>query len=812
MPFTPKTTQGSFKPKVEEKNFGEKAGELLGFDAFGKGIASVIGNTKQLDATRAEGERIQNELLARRKANAAAGKDTSRLDAALKDIAKSTKELNARQLSIDTGGGLSNREVIGSAINVAATLPAGFGGITAAKTSFRPAFGAVTNQIAKKGLKAGIKPALGILAAEGAVAGGLGGLGFGLMDKEKDAAGVLGSAAIGAAAGGVLAPAIGAAAIPVIRAGQRALSPAIRKAEQSTKLDRLVGAISQGKTPKEIAQARQAYSQIDPEGIKTYQDLKDALDDKIAETSNGLDEVLVTNTTKKTLADLTASVKVGDETVEYNYVNDALDQLEDFYVKTNDVAGQTRIAQRRATAEADGLTIKEVNDIAKEHGINLNAYNANGQLASGLSKQAAENTRKGLKATARQEFNDPVYSAADKEIASLIRARDLAGDMATAVTKLQNKIKDRTIGEKAGRLAYQIIDLLSLGSVRGFIQAAIPRGQGLKTLNALDLERQLEKSLKEFQKLVDETPEGLIVPRLQSFLTEKQAQFSDAPLIKNPTTQSAASIEKNVVIPQQIPQTGQTAIPAARPPVDSMFPSKGVPVRDSSAVNLPVSRQIDVVDESIPGNVTPEIRKPDGELPSIQMGSVPRSKGNLPVIDATPEPKKSMLPPVGTKIEAVLPPAKTKPKALPAKTTTNEVGSAKEAIAKGLTEDEFVKAQTKIFHGTDKSFEKFDTSKMEGGVAYFTDSLNDFKGGNPSGSVGTSKIMERHLKPNLRLGGYDEADKFSTDELIQQGYSGLKLEKDGMTWYEIFNPNEDLLTTPQLRAEYQAAKSRTASP
>lgn len=104
------------------------------------------------------------------------------------------------------------------------------------------------------------------------------------------------------------------------------------------------------------------------------------------------------------------------------------------------------------------------------------------------------------------------------------------------------------------------------------------------------------------------------------------------------------------------------------------------------------------------------------------------------------------------------------------------------------------KGEPIIYHATNEKFDKFDTSRMEGGVAYFTDNAADFKGGNPSGAVGTNIVMKRRLKPGLKLGGYDEAEKFSTDELIQQGYAGLKLEKDGSTWYEIFNPNEDLVT------------------
>lgn len=647
MPFVPKAQGGSFMPKEDDKNFGEKTADFLGFTAFGKGLATLGVDRKQLDRDRELASQVQSAALAQRKANARAGKDTSRLDAALQGSLETQRKTDAIQRSIETGGGLSNREVIGSAINVAASLPAGFGGITAAKTSFRPlAKGAITGTLANQGLKAGLKKALPMLAAEGAVAGGLGGLGFGLMDKEKDALGVAGSALGGAVTGSILAPVIGLAATPVARAIGRAGNPAIRAAERQAKLDKLVGAVSQGKTQQEIDAAKAAYGAIDTEGVQSFTDLKDRLDDQIAETANGLDEVLATNPTRKTLDTFTAKVKVGDETVEYNYVDDAFAQLEDFYIKTNDVPGQTRLAQKRARAESEGLTIKEVNDLAKEHSANLNAYNANGQLASGLSKQAAENTRKGLKATARQEFNDPLYNAADAEISNLIKARDAAEAMMKEVQKLQNKIKDRSLGERAGRLGFQLLDLFTLRGLSGFTQAALGRGTGLKTFNALDLEKQLQKNLKEVQKILDkDAPEASIVNELERYI---QRQSQSALPISHVNTSNAASTAKNVPIQAGIPQ----AIPPVNPrPVDSMLPSAGVPIRDADAVRLPVARQMDVVDESVPGAVIPEIRRSPEELPVIDAGTGNLRRDNtLPVIDATPAKPKTMLPPGGTKL------------------------------------------------------------------------------------------------------------------------------------------------------------------
>lgn len=140
----------------------------------------------------------------------------------------------------------------------------------------------------------------------------------------------------------------------------------------------------------------------------------------------------------------------------------------------------------------------------------------------------------------------------------------------------------------------------------------------------------------------------------------------------------------------------------------------------------------------------------------------------------------------------------------------NQANSKNESLdtkaKKYSTASKFIGSQPVVYHGTDKKFSKFDTGKMEGGVAYFTDNKSDFGEGNPSGAVGTGIVMERYLKPNLKLGGYSEADKYGTDELIGMGYDGLKLEKDGSTWYEIFNPNESLLTKRQLSEIWKKSK------
>lgn len=180
----------------------------------------------------------------------------------------------------------------------------------------------------------------------------------------------------------------------------------------------------------------------------------------------------------------------------------------------------TKVTER---TPINGLTIQEVNDLARLHGQELSGFNANGELASGLTKQAAENTRNGLKATVRQLAGDKggkASEAIDKSISDTIRTRDLVGEVQSKVNDLQQKIKERTLGEKAGRLFSQVVNTLGLNTPKGAIEYFLGRGTGLKTLNALDLEKGLQEGLKAINSLVNTDTENSFIKAAQNFLKD----------------------------------------------------------------------------------------------------------------------------------------------------------------------------------------------------------------------------------------------------------------------------------------------------
>lgn len=97
-----------------------------------------------------------------------------------------------------------------------------------------------------------------------------------------------------------------------------------------------------------------------------------------------------------------------------------------------------------------------------------------------------------------------------------------------------------------------------------------------------------------------------------------------------------------------------------------------------------------------------------------------------------------------------------------------------------------------LYHGTTpeaaKAIEKsgFDLTKSADGTIWFTSNpkIGDV------GATGKGGIVKRKLDNKLKLGGWEETDKYSTDELLNMGYDGLKLKDSEGTVYQIFNPEK----------------------
>lgn len=385
-------------------------------------------------------------------------------------------------------------DVAGVGLDVGLTL-SGLGAGKALK-------GASTAQKVIAGTKTGAK----IGTAYG-LAGGL--------QENKDALGVVGSGAVGGLTGSIVG---GGVAYAGAKIGQGLDKIARNRSVEGVteKADDLAGLITQGeKGEKSIS--RKVLSNIDVSDVKSQDDLLNVLNKRVENLSSKQDDFLTKNAKNFKVKDLNMPIGNGD--VKHNFVDDAIEQIRKFYEATNNYEGLDDINKLSSKIKkGGGITIKEVNDLARTHGQKLNAFNANGELASGLGKQAAENTRKGLKTTVRELFGGKKSALIDKEISNTIKVRDLVAIQAEAVNKLQQKIQQRGLGEKVGYYMGKVINVLGLGSPKGLVQSMIPRGQGYKVLNAIDIERMLSKNLNKIQALdrvVASGSEQLIIKKIQ---------------------------------------------------------------------------------------------------------------------------------------------------------------------------------------------------------------------------------------------------------------------------------------------------------
>lgn len=146
------------------------------------------------------------------------------------------------------------------------------------------------------------------------------------------------------------------------------------------------------------------------------------------------------------------------------------------------------------------------------------------------------------------------------------------------------------------------------------------------------------------------------------------------------------------------------------------------------------------------------------------------------------------------------------------KSTDNLIQEAK----KYKSAEEFIKAQeTPIYHGTPEKFDTFNTNISEGNATWFSSSKDDILSGK-AGAVQKAgqklNIMERFVKPNIKLATPEMSDKMYSDQLIQEGYRGVRYPKGeygDYEWTKLWFPNEDTITKSQLIDIWNKANKKT---
>lgn len=337
-----------------------------------------------------------------------------------------------------------------------------------------------------------------------------------------------------------------------------------------------VGEVAQG-TSKDITPVVKALSALDTTGVKTFSDLGGKIKGKIKELSKQVDADLAIDATKKTLGDLNIIEKTKDGLdVVTNPVKTALDNLSEYYTKIGDNLKLAEVESIVKKAVTEGIDNVDINNLAREYGRNFNAFNKMGDPLTSVTKQGYELTRGKLKDLARSGLSGDAAKSADDTISALYDTQRLIDKSVEGVNKLQQKIRERGLVEKIGHAVTKYADLLTGGSLRGMVAGVMPRGQGYKTLNALDLQDLLQKNLEIIQKAIqtksdDEivkiintmqkrvAPAKVVVPKKEPLLLNApkpgvpRKSFGSSPVINLPkkTQTTIEKVANKQILPKQ---------------------------------------------------------------------------------------------------------------------------------------------------------------------------------------------------------------------------------------------------------------------
>lgn len=409
------------------------------------------------------------------------------------------------------------KQIAGDALKTASYLYSGGAAAPAASAAVKATVPGASRALFSQGVRQA--------AMQGAKVGAIGGASYAAGDEMTKRDSTLGSILGAGASGGAIGAATGGAIGTAIPYATKALNPAERVARQQSEIEaamrRNVPQTAKSNPARDAEVTSRALRDLDIEGAETNADFARLADERIEAIKAAKESVINTNPMTRKLDDFTTTV--GSNQV--NHVSEAIDQLEKQFTKTNalDSAAARRVAQLKEKAQTDGLTAKELDEIAVISGRELNAYNPlTGELASGANRRAVENTRKGVKQASRDLFDetDTLLKDADEAMADLIRFKEIRKNRAKAVENYLSSRIDPNFRQRIQGLLGQVANIAS-GGILGSIRTAAQGGRagGKVKLNPLEMEKMLAKDLELIQAASRKgASEEEVISKLQEFI------------------------------------------------------------------------------------------------------------------------------------------------------------------------------------------------------------------------------------------------------------------------------------------------------
>lgn len=275
-----------------------------------------------------------------------------------------------------------------------------------------------------------------------------------------------------------------------------------RITEAKANQNQAAGEIIRGKTTDQ-ATAVKALEEIDTKGVKTFKDIDNRFQKVLDDLRNQQDSELAKNPNPIPLKKLTQKITEGGKTASFNYVGEALNQLNELYTTTKDLPNAIKVKNLIDKAKSKGLTVAEINQIARTYGSEFGkkAFRADGTPLTSVNAQAFENVRSGIKDTARNLLPTELSKSLDGRMSDILQTKALIEKNIEAVNRLEQTTIPRGLGEKAGGLIADTANAFSLGGLKGFFNKLMPRNIGNKTMNWLDTQEKLSTNLSKIQRL-----------------------------------------------------------------------------------------------------------------------------------------------------------------------------------------------------------------------------------------------------------------------------------------------------------------------
>lgn len=366
---------------------------------------------------------------------------------------------------------------------------------------------------------------------------------------------------------------------------------------------------------------------------KTADDYITLAQQKIDEIKKAKIPVLEKSPIAKPLEDLSINAKVTmlngtTKDVPTNYVKQALKQLRDYFRKE----APEKLAIIDDLEKKKVWTSEDVENLAVLHGkeISNNAYKPDGTLSTGVTKLAVNNTRNGLKSTSREMSQQgSVLSDADNRISNLIVVKKLAEDMKDKVLNFEKSVKEITTLDVIKHPLRNIAYGLKFAVTKMLSELA--SGNTESKLNPRELQKRMNGLLVDLKTVVSSgKPEGQILRDLDKIKNEVFKMLPSGERLKAQqefermmnTKRLPAPTSDFQGTPLKLGKETQSTIDAREKDLQKTY--------KKMSPKLLINREKGLLKSQNP--LYKEPYKKTEEMPSIQVGSKPKKKDNLPII------------------------------------------------------------------------------------------------------------------------------------------------------------------------------------